>query len=99
MLDTNPEEPKKMRTYSNLKLGGFIMKAKDCKGRLDKRQARITAAREQDDNDDEDDNEGETEKEQLERETRQLQSEVEKNQKSSGKGQGSRGKRKSTTIQ
>ena len=80
VVDTNPKKPKKMTTYSNLKLGGFIMKAEDRKGRLDKRQARIAAAREQDD-DDEDDDEGETEKEQLERETRQLQSELRKTER------------------
>ena len=31
VVDTN------LTTYSNLKLGGFIMKAEDCKGRLEKR--------------------------------------------------------------
>ena len=79
VVNTNPEEPKKMTTYSNLKLGGFITKAEDHKGRLDKRHVRIAAAREQDDDDDDDnDDEEETEKEQLERETRQLQSELRK---------------------
>ena len=71
VVDTNPEEPKKPTTYSNLKPGGFITKAEDCKGRLDKRQARITAAREQDDDDDEDD----------ERESRQLQSKLRKTER------------------
>ena len=85
VVDTNPEEPKKMTTYSNLKPGGFIMKAEDCKGRLDKRQVKIAAAREQDDDDDEDDDEGETEKEQLERETRQLQSELRKTERAAEK--------------
>ena len=46
VVDTNPEEPNKTTTYSNLKPGGFVTKAKDRKGRLDKRQARIAAARE-----------------------------------------------------
>ena len=64
-VDTQ-EEPKKGATYSNLKPGGFLTKAKDCKDRLTKRQVRIAAAREQDDNDDDDDDEEETEKEQLE---------------------------------
>ena len=66
VVNTNLEEPKKMTTYSNLKPGGFITKAEDRKGRLDKRHARIAAAREQDD-DDNDDEDDETEKEQLER--------------------------------
>ena len=85
VVDTNLEEPKKMTTYSNLKPGGFITKAEDCKGRLDKRQVRIAAAREQDDDDDEDDDEGETKKEQLERETRQLQSKLRKTERAAEK--------------
>ena len=59
VVDTKP----KKTMYSNLKPGGFIMKAQDRKGRLDKRRARIAAAREQDDDDDDDDDD-ETEKEQ-----------------------------------
>ena len=66
VVNTNPEEPKKMTTYSNLKLGGFIMKAEDRKGRLDKRHVRIAAAREQDDDDEDNDDDDETKKEQLE---------------------------------
>ena len=87
VVNTNPEEPKKMTTYSNLKPGGFITKAEDRKGRLDKRQARIAAAREQDDDDDDDDDddEEETKKEQLERETRQLQSELRKTERAAEK--------------
>ena len=72
VVDTNPEEAKKPTMYSKLKLGGFIMKAKDRKGRLEKRQARITTAREQDDDDDDDDEDDD------ERESRQLQSELRK---------------------
>ena len=72
VVDTNPEEPKKPTTYSNLKPGGFIMKAEDRKGRLEKRQVRIATAREQDDDDDDDDEDDD------ERETRQLQSELRK---------------------
>ena len=49
VVDTKPEKPNKKTTYSSLKPGGFIMKAEDRKGRLDKRQARIAAAREPDD--------------------------------------------------
>ena len=88
VVDTNPEEVKKLTTYSNLKPGGFITKAEDRKGRLEKRQARIATAREQDDDDDdddEDDDEGETEKEQLERETKQLQSELRKTERAAEK--------------
>ena len=66
VADTNLEKPKKPTMYSNLKPGGFITKAEDCKGRLEKRRAKIAMAKEQDD----DDNDKETEKEQLERETR-----------------------------
>ena len=71
VVDTNLEEPKKLTMYSNLKPGSFITKAKDCKGRLDKRQARIAAAREHDDDDENDD----------ERESRQLQSELRKTER------------------
>ena len=86
VVNTNPEEPKKMTTYSNLKPGGFIMKAEDRKGRLDKRHVRIAAAREEDDDDDDDnDDDDETEKEQLERETRQLQSELRKTERAAEK--------------
>ena len=67
-----------MTTYLNLKPGGFITKAEDHKGRLDKRQARIAATKEQadDDDDDEDDNK---------RETRQLESELRKTEKAAEK--------------
>ena len=85
VVDTNPEKPKKKTTYSNLKPGGFITKAEDRKGRLDKRQARIAAAREQDDDDDDNDDEEETEKEQLDRETRQLQNELRKTERAAEK--------------
>ena len=83
VVDTNPEEPEKTTTYLNLKPGGFITKAKDRKGRLDKRQARITTAKEQDDDDDKD--EEETKKEQLERETRELESEFWKTERAAEK--------------
>ena len=84
VVDTNPEEAKKPTTYSKLKPGGFITKAEDRKGRLEKRWARIATAKEQDDDDDDDDDE-ETEKEQLERETRQLQSELRKTERAAEK--------------
>ena len=82
-VNTNPEGSKKTTTYSNLKPGGFITKAEDRKERLDKRHARIAAAREQDDDDDDEDDE--TEKEQLERETRQLQSKLRKTERAAEK--------------
>ena len=45
VVDTNPEEAKKPTTYSNLKPGGFITKAEDRKGRLEKRQVRIATSK------------------------------------------------------
>ena len=93
VVDTNPEEAKKPTTYSNLKPGGFITKTEDCKGRLEKRQARIAMAKEQDDDDDDDDNE-ETEKEQLERETRELQSELRKTERAAEKARDQQEKEK-----
>ena len=57
-------DPKKPTTYSTLKPGGFVTKAEDRKGRLEKRRPEIETAKDDDDDDDDD----ETEKEQLERE-------------------------------
>ena len=56
VVDTNPEEPRKLTTYSNLEPGGFVMKGADRKSRLDQRHARIVAAtgEQDDDNDDKD---------------------------------------------
>ena len=62
-------DPKKPTTYSNLKPGGFVTKAEDRKGRLEKRRAKKETAKEDDEDDDDDDDE--TEKELLERETRE----------------------------
>ena len=62
---------KRPATYLTLKTGGFVMKAEDQKGRLEKRRAKIEAK--DDDNDNDDD---ETEKDQLVRETRELESEL-----------------------
>ena len=83
VVDSNLKRPKKLTTYLNLKPGGFITKAEDCKGRLEKRRAKIEMAKEQDDDDDDDDDdeEEETKKEQLERETRELQSELRKTER------------------
>ena len=74
-------DPKKPVMYSTLKLGGFVTKAEDRKGRLEKRRAKIETAK--DDNDDDDDDE--TENEQLERETRELESELWKTEKAAEK--------------
>ena len=41
VVDTNPEKPKKPTTYLNLKPGGFITKAEDHKGRLEKRERTV----------------------------------------------------------
>ena len=81
VVDTNPGKPKKSTTDSNLKPGGFIMKAEDRKGRLDQRHARIAVTSKQD----EDAEEEETEKEQLERETRLLESQLRKAEKAAEK--------------
>ena len=74
-------KPKKPRTYANLKLGGFVTKAEDQKGRLEKRRAKKETTKDDDDDDDEE----ETEKERLERETKELQSELEKTEKAAEK--------------
>ena len=74
-------DPKKPATYSTLKVGGFVTKAGDRKGRLEKRRAKMETAKDDDDDDDED----ETEKEQLERETRELESKLWKTEKAAEK--------------
>ena len=95
VVDTNPEKPKKLTMYSNLKPGGFITKAEDYKGRLEKRRAKIATAKEQDDGDDDDDNDDEeTKKEQLERETRELQSELKKTESAAEKARDQQEKEK-----
>ena len=85
VVDGDPKKSKKPTTYSNLKLGGFIMKAEDRKGRLEIRRAKIAMAKEQDEDDDNDNDDQETEKEQLERETRELQSEFKKTERAAEK--------------
>ena len=72
---------KKPATYSTLKTGGFVTKAEDRKGRLEKRRVKMEMAKEDDDDNDDD----ETEKEQLERETRELESELRKTEKAAEK--------------
>ena len=72
-------DPKKPTTYSNLKPGGFVAKAEDRKGHLEKRRAKIEMAKDDDDDDEE------MEKEQLERETRDLESELRKTERAAEK--------------
>ena len=81
VVDSNLKKPKKPMEYSNLKPGGFVTKAEDQKGRLEKRRAKIETPKD----DDDDDDDKETEKEQLERETRELQSELRKTERAAEK--------------
>ena len=83
VVDSDPKKPKKPATYSTLKPGGFVMKAEDRKGWLEKRRAKIETAKDDDDDDDDDDEE--TEKEQLERKMRELQSELMKTERAAEK--------------
>ena len=89
-------DPKKPTTYSNLKLGGFVTKAEDRKGRLEKRRAKIETAKEDDEDDDDDDEE--TKKEQLERETRELESELRKTEKAAEKARDKEEREKATRF-
>ena len=88
-------DPKKPTTYSTLKTGGFVTKAEDRKGRLEKRRAKIDA---KDDEDDDDDAEDETEKEQLERETRELESELRKTERAAEKARDKEERAKATRF-
>ena len=81
VVESDLKRPKKPTTYSNLEPGGFVKKAEDQKGRLEKRRAKTEMAKD-DDNDNE---EEETEKEQLERETKELQSELRKMERAAEK--------------
>ena len=65
VVDSDLKKPKKPATYSTLTPGGFVTKAEDRKGRLEKRMVKKETAKDDDDDDDDDDEE-ETEKEQLE---------------------------------
>ena len=89
-------DPKKPTTYSNLKPGGFVTKAEDRKGRLEKRRAKIEMAKDDDDDDDDDDEE--TEKEQLERETRELESELRKTERAAEKARDKEEREKATRF-
>ena len=61
VVESDPKKLKKPTTYLNLKQGGFVTKAEDRKGRLEKRLAKMEMAKDNDD----DEEEEETEKEQL----------------------------------
>ena len=80
VVESDPKKPKKPITYVNLQPGGFVTKAEDRKGRLEKRRAKQETK-----DDDDDDDEEETKKDQLERETRELQSELRKTEKAAEK--------------
>ena len=89
-------DPKKPTTYSNLKLGGFVTKAEDRKGCLEKRRAKIEMAK--DDDDDDDDNDEETKKEQLERDTKELESELRKTERAAEKARDKEEREKATQF-
>ena len=87
-------DPKKPTTYSILKTGGFVTKAEDRKGCLEKRQAKIETAKDDDDDDDDE----ETEKEELERETRELESELRKTERAAEKARDKEEREKATQF-
>ena len=74
VAESDPKKPKKPTTYANLKPGGFVTKAEDRKGRLEKRRTK----QEMKDDDDDDDDDEETEQEKLEREAGELTSQLKK---------------------
>ena len=75
VAESDPKKPKKPMTYTNLKPGGFVTKAEDRKGRLEKRRVKQET---KDDDDDDDDDDGETEQEKLERKAGDLTSQLKK---------------------
>ena len=74
VMDT--ELDKRQPSYSNLEPGGFVTKAEDRKGRLEKRRTKKEMAK--DDDDDDDDDEEKTEQERLEQEANELTSQLKK---------------------
>ena len=88
-------DQKKPATYSTLKTGGFVTKAADRKGQLEKRLAKIDA---KDDDDDDDDADDETEKEQIERETKELESELRKAERAEEKARDKEERAKATRF-
>ena len=85
VVDTDPKKP---ATYSTLKPGGFVTKAEDRKGQLEKRRAKMAK----------DDDEDETEKEQLKRETRELESELRKTERAAEKARDKEERAKATQF-
>ena len=80
VVESDPKKPKKPTTYVNLKPGGFVTKAEDQKGRLEKRRAK------QETKDDDDDDE-ETEQEKLEREAGELTCQLKKAEQAEAQAQ------------
>ena len=81
VAESDPKKPKKPTTYANLKPGGFVTKAEDRKGRLEKRR---TKQETKDDNDDDDE---ETEQEKLEWEAGELTSQLKKAKRAEAQAQ------------
>ena len=75
-------DPKKPATYSTLKTGGFVRKAEDRKGRLEKRRAK-----KKDDDEADNDEKQETEQEKLEREAGELTSQLKKVERAEAQAQ------------
>ena len=75
-------DPKKPATYLTLKTGGFVTKAEDRKGRLEKRRAK-----KKDDDEADDDEKQETEQEKLEREAGELTSQLKKAERAEAQAQ------------
>ena len=84
VAESDPKKPKKPTTHVNLKPGGFVTKAEDRKGRLEKKRAKQETK--DDDNDDDDDDE-ETEQEKLEREAGELTSQLKKAERAEAQAQ------------
>ena len=89
VVDTDPKKP---ATYLTLKPGGFVTKAEDQKGWLEKRRAKMAK------DDDNDDDEDEMEKEQLERETRELESKLRKTERAAEKARDKEERAKATRF-
>ena len=75
VAESDPKKTKKPMTYANLKPGGFVTKAEDRKGRLEKRRAKQET---KDDDEDDDNDDEKTEQEKLEREAGELTSQLKK---------------------
>ena len=99
VAESDLKKPKKPTTYANLKTGGFVTKAEDRKGRLEKRRVKQET---KDDDDDDDNDDEETEQERLEREANELTSQLKKTERAEAqareKEQKDRAKRYSQRI-